>query len=149
MKMVNVELTDPFCYERLYGNEKYSLNNMLMTQTSVLPARVEYGKAASWYSDQVSKEWDAARVGISSTANGDAWWNGVDSKQLLRFAKRIAVAFGFTHDVTVARIVRYTNAGQYPVYRLDIFSGGEGYLMNPKSKRYRGFDDHFFLEEGR
>ena len=42
------------------------------------------------------------------------------------FAQRIADYCDFRHKVTGARLVRFTNGGGYPVYRLDMTHGGTG-----------------------
>ena len=65
---------DPFDYSRLYGNEKYSLNNMLMnsvnaTNTATLkPPK----RAIDFWSDRSHSEWRAASEGIISQESGDA-----------------------------------------------------------------------------
>ena len=113
----------PFEYCRLYGKEKYSLSNMEMT-TSNMPDEIEEGYATEVWSDRSPNEWERAGKFLKSSYPGDAFWNGVPHQDLLTFAQQLAREFGFEHPVTGARVVRFTNQGQYPVYRLDIVSGG-------------------------
>jgi hypothetical protein len=133
MKMTKTKSADPFEFSRLYGQEKYSLDNMTLASVN-FPDVVDSGKITSEWSDRIFTSWDAASKDLKSTYNADAFWAGVSSTDLLTFAKAIAEAVNFTHEVTGVRIVRFTNAASgYPVLRIDITSGGK---KNPVKFHY-------------
>ena len=131
---------DAFDFNRLYGNEKYSLQKMEMKSAN-FPAKVEPNKATAVWSDRIYTQWRDAMNGIKSTMSADAFWAGVSNKDLLVFASRVAAAIEFTHKVTGARITRYTNvASGYPCLVLEITSGGEGIRSPKQPKQDRHYD---------
>jgi len=140
-KLIKQTKADPFDFNRLYGNEKYSLSNMTMVDAG-LPDLVEPGMSESVYSDRL-RQWHKDDVwygtietlGIKSSHNADAWWAGVSTADVLKFAQEIAKIIGFKHPVTGARIVRFTDGGQYPIYRLDMASGGSYVPKNVRMVR--------------
>jgi len=132
--MIKTIPVEPFEFSRLYGDEKYSLTEMTLREVN-FPDEVEDGHVTSTWSDRVGSDaWYAAKEGIESRMSGDAWWNGVSSEDFLAFAAKIAVIVGFKHEVTGARMVRYTDGGGYPCLRLDITNGGK---MVPKKRTGR------------
>ena len=118
----------PFDNSRLYGDEKYSLNDMLLgttemphgTRGTTIPEG--YGSHTVW-SDHAHDLWtrtcEIAKP--ESSARSDAFWSGVSSTDLLAFARAMAVEVNVREEVVGTRIVRFTNRkSQYPVLRLDI-----------------------------
>ena len=112
---------DPFDNARLYGDEKYSLQNMLLKSVNA-PRRLPADCSAhSVWSDRAYSEWKKAGEGVKSREFGDAWWHGVTEADFLAFLRRIAVELGMNQEVTGGRMVRYTNhSSGYPTLRLDI-----------------------------
>ena len=149
--MIETERYDPFDYERLYGDEKYSLNNMLMKSYN-FPARVKKGDLYGAYQDRISELWysDKAKellVQHNPKASwGDHGYAYLTDESLLNFAQYIADALDFGKKVTGARIIRFTNAmSGYPVYYLEFAHGGESYAQtkpprNSHSYGYYGYD---------
>lgn len=117
--------TDPFSLDRLYGDEKYGLNNMQLKSVN-FPARVSANRAASIWSDRSREAWRKHQKVLISRDSGDAFFTGVTDESLLTFANAMAKESGFPHEVTGVRVVRFTDGGGYPVLRLDIASGGSG-----------------------
>jgi hypothetical protein len=75
-----------FGYSRLYGDEKYTLQNMLLKE-------VGYDASAavlkSVWSDHIPHIWYEFQEDIGSMASGDAFWAGVMDADLMRFARRV------------------------------------------------------------
>lgn len=137
---------DRFEFQRLYGNEKYSLQNMVLGDTG-FPDQVAYGRCTSVYHDRVYTEWRASMEGITSTQSADAFWSGVSSEDLLKFGTLMAKVIGFRHKVTSVRVVRFTNvATGYPCYRLDIANGGKIVHKHQRLVEEHGHDDAYFNE---
>lgn len=69
----------------------------------------------------------------------------------MKFAAEVAKVVNFKHKVTGARVTRYTNqSSQYPVYVLEVTSGGKGIRQTRQPERqmrmYRdGFTDGFYF----
>ena len=136
---------DAFSFERLYGNEKYSLQKMELKSTN-FPAQIEPNMATAVWSDRIYTQWRDAMNGITSTMSADAFWAGVSNEDLLLFASRVATAIDFRHKVTGARITRYTNAASgYPCLVLEITSGGKGIRAPKQPKRDLRFDRFGFF----
>jgi hypothetical protein len=148
--MVTTSEMDGFNFNRLYGNEKYNLQNMELKSVN-FPAQAEHYH--SIYEDRALTEWRKAAEGIESRQSGDAFWAGVSDKDVLVFAQRMADALSFKHKVTGARISRHTNwSSGYPILLLEMTSGGKN-LRRPKSKRgdlqARGrYDGGYFMDWG-
>lgn len=124
--MFQTDTVDPFEYNRLYGNEKYSLQKMEMKSIN-FPAEVEPGFAFTVWSDRINAEWWGSANLIVSHYTGDAFFAGATNESFMVFAKAIAKVIGFKHKVTGARITRYTNAASgYPCFVLEVTSGGKG-----------------------
>lgn len=143
-----MKLTTPripsFDYGRLYGDQKYNLQDMFMVETPGFPTEVESpSHVGSVYSDRCRTEWRTASMGINSTYAGDAWWAGVSAEDLLEFGRRLGKALEFKHEITGVRIVRYTDGGGFPLYRADLTSGG---TRKTSSNRY-GYGDRLYFEE--
>jgi hypothetical protein len=133
-QMVTTTEMDPFVFGRLYGDEKYSLNNMEL-KSAFFPAQAK--DYHSIYSDRANDEWYKAVEGITSIYNGDAFWAGVSEKDLLIFAQRMADALSFKHQVTGARITRFTDSRQYPCLLLEMTANGKGVRNTRRPKRSR------------
>lgn len=134
---------DPFDYERLYGVEKYRLGAMVVAETSAYPHYVDTQENVfSVYNDRCYAAWVKVWEGVKSNSTGDAWYNGVSEKDLLRVGNLLAAELGFTKPVTAVRIVRYTNLSSgYPCYLFIGTHGGKKVKL-PR-QQYRGYDDYF------
>lgn len=109
----------PFNFNRLYGQEKYSLQNMVLKAVNCPDAKHFKGEAFDVWSDRVSQAWsDAARL-VQSTQNADAFFAGATDESFMAFARKMSEVVGFG-EITGARVVRYTDAGGYPSLRLDL-----------------------------
>ena len=147
--MFSTDTVDPFDFNRLYGDEKYSLNRMEMKSVN-FPAEVDPRNIAAVWSDRIYTQWwDAIKL-IESHYTADAFLAGATDESFMEFAKTLAKFINFNLEVTGARVTRYTNAGtQYPVYVLEVTNGGEG-IRRPKQPqphfwRYRdGFTDGYY-----
>lgn len=119
-EQVNANDPSPYDWRRLYGDEKYGLQNMLLARWNA-PNRLRggYGAHRVW-SDQIHAQWEESLRGIESSESNDAWWNGVSNQNLRLFARRIAWRMCMSEKVVGMRIVRYTDAHQYPMFALDI-----------------------------
>jgi hypothetical protein len=108
-----MELT-PFSSMQLYGDKKYSLQNMVLKMTDY-PAKVDTSLDQHFciYVDRAYTQWHAASRGIPSTQTGDAWWAGVTDKEFLRFASRLFAILNTPRTITGDEIVqdayRYSN----------------------------------------
>ena len=143
----------PFNFDRLYGNEKYSLNDMLLKEASC-PTWVEPGdESFEIWSDHSRTEWNDALSLIKSSYNGDAFFAGATDESFLAFASKVVSAVNKREvKVTGAAIIRYTDGGGYPTLRLSAVvtgsTAGRRYGV-PLTKPARHadldeFGDHFF-----
>lgn len=141
-------LVDPFDFNRLYGPEKYSLQNMLLKQVTY-PAQIDLSvdKPYDGWSDHSREEFSVALAGIESTLSGDAFFNGIKDEDFLTFASKFFSLINKREiKLTGARAVRTTNNGGYPTITIDgvilvsnqkVFSGNSGPAVNrPKYDRY-------------
>ena len=151
-KLFKTEIVDPFNFSRLYGNEKYSLDAMEMKAVN-FPFEVDPNKITAVWSDRIITAWWEAAQKIESIYTGDAFFGGATNESFLRFAQEIAKAINFKHEVTGARVTRYTNrASGYPVFVLEVTNGGKG-IRHPKQpqphfRRFRdGFDGYYYANE--
>jgi len=115
------EPVDPFDFERLYGDEKYSLQNMLLRQVN-MPAYALLGadKIYDVWEDRNPTVWWGNADVLKSRYTGDAFFAGVDDGPFLKWAAAVvSAAEGRPAAVTGAAVVRFTNAmSGYPVLRL-------------------------------
>ena len=113
------QTVDPFNFDRLYGNEKYSLNDMLLKQANC-PTWVEPGdESFEVWSDRSGTEWGNALSLIESSYNGDAFFAGSSDESFLAFASKVVSEVNKREiKVTGAAIVRYTDGGGFPTLRL-------------------------------
>lgn len=151
---MNFTAVDPFSFDRLYGTEKYSLNDMLLKETAQIPRSLDPSDE-SWeiWSDHCNTEWHKALEGSKSSYNGDAYFAGMSDEEMLAFASRL-VSMLAKRDVQItgAAIVRYTDGGGYPTLRLSAVKVGKtegrrwGIPLNrPKRDRMMDeFGEHFF-----
>jgi hypothetical protein len=125
--MTTFTAVDPFSFDRLYGNEKYSLNDMLLKETAQVPRSLDPSDE-SWeiWSDHCRTEWGKALEGAKSEYNGDAYFAGMSDEEFLAFASRL-VSLIAKRDVQItgAAIVRYTDGGGYPTLRLSAVKVGK------------------------
>jgi hypothetical protein len=142
--MFQTDTVDAFEYDRLYGREKYSLQKMEMKSIN-FPAEVEPGFATAVWSDRINNEWWESTKLIESRYTADALFAGATDESFMTFAKAIAKAIGFNHEVTGARITRYTNASSgYPCLVLEVTSGGKAIRKPNSPEMYPGgyyYDD--------
>jgi hypothetical protein len=145
--MFQTETVDPFSFDRLYGKEKYNLNGMQMKAVN-FPAEVDPGHATAVWSDRIITTWWDAAQKIQTHYNGDAYFGGATDESFMQFAKDVALAINFKHDVTGARVTRYTNAASgYPVFVLEVTHGGKGIRETTQPKRPRRYVmDHLYGE---
>jgi hypothetical protein len=91
-KWVPFDAVDPYSSSRLYGREKYSLNNMLLREVN-FPAMFlpEEDKVYSIWSDRVYHEWSEAfrLVQGQSSCSGDAMFAGMSDAALMTFASKL------------------------------------------------------------
>jgi hypothetical protein len=85
------EAADPFEYSRLYENEKYNLNNMVLAQANFPHDYYPDDTLYSIWSDRITREWCACShlLGKSKFSGGDAFLAGVSSKNLIAFASKL------------------------------------------------------------
>jgi hypothetical protein len=108
-----MELT-PFSHHRLYAEEKYNLQNMVLKMVNY-PAKIDttLDKTFDIYADRAYTEWNAAARLIKSTATGDAWFNGVSDEDFLLFAGKLFAILNThklcTGDEIVQNAYRYSN----------------------------------------
>lgn len=134
-KLFATETVDPFSFDRLYGNEKYSLNKMEMKAVN-FPAEVDPDHATVVWSDRIITAWYDAGEKLVTHYNGDAAFAGATNESFMEFAKAVAKSIGFKYDVTGARVTRYTNAASgYPVFVLEVTHGGKGIRQTTQPRR--------------
>ena len=141
------QTVDPFNFDRLYGNEKYSLNGMLLKQANC-PTWVEPGdESFEIWSDHSIAEWNDAHSLLESTYSGDAFYAGATDESFLAFASKLVSAVNKREiKVTGAAVVRYTNGGGYPTLRLSAVvvkrrAGRKYGVPLTKPERYERFDE--------
>jgi hypothetical protein len=107
----DMELT-PFSSMQLYGDKKYSLQNMVLKMVGY-PAKIDTAIDRSFdiYVDRAYTQWHAAAAGIKSTESGDAWWAGVSDEDFLRFAGKLFAILNTPRKVTGDEYVQ--NANRY------------------------------------
>jgi hypothetical protein len=82
------ESVDSFEFQRLYGSEKYSLQNMLLKQTN-MPTWSEPGDEINeLWSDRFYTEWSLALKLIQSRDTGDSFFHGATDESFLKFAAK-------------------------------------------------------------
>jgi hypothetical protein len=117
-----MELT-PFSSYQLYGDKKYSLQNMVLKMVDY-PAKIDTALDHSFdiYVDRAYTEWGAAARLISSKESGDAWFAGVSDKDFLLFAGKLFAMLNTrkpcTGDEIVQNVYRYSNKFQSRVAEL-------------------------------
>jgi hypothetical protein len=90
LKKFEMKVT-PFWYDRLYGDEKYSLNNMLLKMAN-FPAGCDQAagdEVFEVYLDRVMSEADAAWSLLKSNMSGDAFLNGATNESFLAFTGKL------------------------------------------------------------
>lgn len=113
---------DPFDWNRLWGNEKYSLQNMLLKQVN-MPTELFPGEECfEVYDDRVYSEWREAWPLLKYEAGGgpDAALNRANNEDFLAFASKLFSLINKREiTLTGATAIRYTNySSGYPVYRV-------------------------------
>lgn len=104
-KSGNVEKFDmqltPFSHHRLYAEEKYSLQNMVLNMVN-FPAAVDHSvdQTFSIYSDRAHTEWHAAARLFKSTETGDAWFHGLKPEDFLLYAGKVFAAINTRRKIT-------------------------------------------------
>jgi hypothetical protein len=110
----------PYSFDRLYGNERLSLQNMLLKHVN-MPYALRRGEQ-SWdvWSDQCMTQWFNAIKLVKSSQTGDAFFAGVTDESFLEFAKEVVSHVECKPvEVTGACVIRYTNVSTgYPCLRL-------------------------------
>lgn len=91
-KPVQFAAVDPFDYSRLYGAEKYSIQNMLLKEVN-MPGLCypDEDKTYEVWSDRLHYEWSAAWPLLETSYAGDALLAGATDPSFLAF---VAKAFG-------------------------------------------------------
>jgi hypothetical protein len=125
------EQCEPFDSRRIYSNEKYTLNNMLMRQDRYPFGKLNPGdRMVTVWSDrsEISAQFNKAGVKHFADQPGNfesgARFAGLSADAFIAWAKDAA---GITDEVTGAQLVRFTDASsQYPSYRLNL------YIANPE-----------------
>jgi hypothetical protein len=118
------ELCAPFRFDRLYGDEKYSLQNMLLREVNMPSVAYPGELVYEAWSDHVRNAfWDNANLLLKSTMTADAFFAGVDNESFLRWANAVFSEVNGKSatwlNLTGAAIVRFTNvASGYPTLRL-------------------------------
>jgi len=132
---IEVNKADPFDINRLWGDEKYNLQNMLMRQVN-FPAYC-YERDIMWsvYHDRAYDTFYAAcekyLKPMGGGLEGGSSLNALSSEKFLEFCRE---AIGCDKPITGARFIRYTNVSSgYPCYRIDVYAKGEG---NPEVPTY-------------
>jgi len=107
-----MELT-PFSHHRLYADEKYSLQNMVLNMVNY-PAKIDTAldQHFSVYVDRAYTEWGATQSLITSKESGDAWFAGVSGKEFLFFASKLFALINTPRKITSADPL-VQNAYQY------------------------------------
>lgn len=145
---------DPFDQARCFGNEKYSLSNMLLRQVDFPATFTRADFICDVWSDRVYDGFRKACEALRPEEQG-LFEDGTLLRKLSpeRFLEFVKTASELPEDrgITGARVVRYTNvASGYPVYRFDTFCAAPGrqvavysdYYAAPNitSKKIRGLE---------
>jgi hypothetical protein len=108
----------PFSHSRLYGAEKYDLQNMLLKEVN-FPAFYypEQDKLYDAWSDRVYFEWDEANKVVVSSAYGDERYAHATDESLLKFGNQLFSNINREKiELTGVAIVRHTDVSSgYPV----------------------------------
>lgn len=114
------EPAHPFNFDRLYGNEKYSLQNMLLKEANMPTEMTLDDQAWEIWSDRIHSEWQAAWPLLKTEGHADATFNRCADADFLAFASKVVSLVNNREvQVTGAVVVRFTNATSgYPTYRL-------------------------------
>jgi hypothetical protein len=110
----------PFQFERLYGSEKYNLQNMLLREVNMPSAIFPDECSYEVWSDRSSATfWTNTKL-ITSDLTADAFFAGATERSFLAWATAvISEAEGKPVLLTGAALVRYTNVmSGYPTLRL-------------------------------
>lgn len=141
MKRYEVEKTTPYNMSRLWGDEKYSLQNMLVRQVNFPLYYYEGDTCWEVWTDRVPDEdHKKAKEFIDSCSDkpmfGYDLMSAVKPEDFLKFCALMA-GKGNEPTPTGARVVRYTSARGYPVHRYDL------YWRHPDSPMEQGYDGNF------
>jgi hypothetical protein len=124
MPKLSVDKCSPYKLERIFGVEKYSLNNMLIRQAD-FPANISSNdNLISIWTDKVEIPFISATTKYLSEIKKGPFESGLGIQSLdkLSFLSYMKDSVEFTDDITGARMVRFTNASScYPVYRIDLY----------------------------
>lgn len=114
-------LCAPYDFNRLYGAEKYRLQNMLLREVN-MPSVVYPGELVyELWDDRASNIfWDNAKAIIKSGTSGDAFFAGADETSFMEWANKVFSAVESREiKLTGAAVIRYTNVmSGYPTLRL-------------------------------
>jgi hypothetical protein len=114
-------LCAPYDFNRLYGAEKYSLQNMLLREVN-MPSMVYPGEASyeTWDDHAINTFWDNAKAIIESNMSGDAYFAGASEQSFMNWANKVFSELEATEiKLTGAAVIRYTNVmSGYPTLRL-------------------------------
>jgi len=136
-RVVETAPADMFDSSRLYGKEKYKLQNMLIRQVDY-PAKGRAKEFGEFWSDRCFQACDAARRKVVEASEckaggGDAcgWFRSCSPEEFLAYAQACLDNGAWSGKpcddapkVTGARMVRYTNVSSgYPTYRWDLYFG--------------------------
>lgn len=115
---------DPYDFNRLYNDEKYSLQGMLLNQVSMPEFLTDKDKYFEIWSDRIdSAIWTKARATIDpNQGGGDAFFAQLTNKEFMGFCQVLWNESGMKGDITGATVVRYTNAGGFPCLRFAIIA---------------------------
>lgn len=147
---VNLGPADPYNPSRLWGDEKYCLQNMLIHQYR-MPFSAPPEFLGSVYTDRVYEAWARAHKEVVEKSackaymGGDAcnWFRECSNEDFLRYAQILSDAChgsgqSVLDDVSAAadpskprvrgaRMVRFTNVSSgYPTYRWDFYYENDG-----------------------
>jgi len=120
MRTYPFEACDKFDFNRLYGSEKYGLQNMLLKQYN-MPTFVYAGEQTfEVWDDRISTVFWNATKELKSTYNADAFFAGVNDKDFIEWASKVfSEVNGQEVKLTGAAVIRYTNVmSGYPTLRL-------------------------------
>lgn len=149
------ETFDPYSYNRLYGDEKYSLQGMLLKQANFPRTYSERDELYDIWSDRVYSEWVAASDELIVTkATGDAYYAEATDASFLAFASKLFSTINNKEiTLTGAALVRNTNGGGYPcLYLMGIVMSDEprpmGYPTSTPKRNLR-YEDEMMMRYGR
>jgi hypothetical protein len=140
------EFCAPFDYERLYGVEKYGLQNMCLRAVNMPSFAYPNEQIYENWDDRIPDAfWDNAKL-IKSHYNGDAFFAGATEESFLQWANAVfSQVNGKPIVLTGAAVIRYTNRmSGYPTLRLTGIIATENLNSRPygiESRREPRFDD--------